>query len=308
MNDLNLPTTFDDAHAALVPRAIGQVPYGIRGMQARLTGAASAMDAGIDVAGEYALGAYLDLPTADVPVSPSMLERWGVDIRTVLDAAFERHANMQAESQRIGKATRLHSVPLVAHMLKKAHATSQLVDGTPVLIVPDIGNAILAPADDELALRTALAMIESVIGDTAKPVSVQPLVLTANGWAPWAWPPSLGSFAERVGLNWEAIMYARGKPFVEAIATNEYGIDAPFAAKLQLAKRADGSYLTMTSIVESAEQLVPRAERYALVRDNGALAEVSRTDLFAVPGLLEPVPWAVPSYWRVTRFPVEFFG
>lgn len=301
--DVQIPGSLNEARSVLTARALGLVPFQIRGQLLAVQGAESGADAAVPVAGDYFVGAVLDLPGADVPVNASMLATWGVGMESVLTAAHENRAQQEATVHEYGAALVIEGVPFASAALRNPAAVSQFRTGaTPVIIVPEPGIVVVGFAEDDASLISAAVAAEQAIANTSRTVSITPLVSTGAGWAPFEWPAAVQAEAGKLRRRWDSIQYAAARSVLQQTYAAA-GSDV-FVAELALAESASGEWVTFAS-VSQMPMVVPRADFFVLTSDDGRSTRVTFAQLAALPGVLAAASGTVPEYFVVTRFPSE---
>ncbi|MFT4220231.1 MAG: hypothetical protein QM611_06910 [Microbacterium sp.] len=301
--DIEIPPSLADARDLLAARPLGLVPFQIRAQQLALQGAQGALDAAVPVVADYYVGAFLDLPTADVPVSTSMLGEWGVSMDVVVDLASNLRAQDDAPLDQVGDALVVASVAFAAAALRDPAAVSRLGEGTPVIVVPDAGHVLVGFAEDVASLSSVASVAEQVIAQTDRPVSVTPLVRSGSGWAEFEWPDAVGAEVGRMRRRWDAIEYTAAQKVLHD--TYAAAGDDVLVATLTLADNPAGERITYTTLSEGVRTLIPRADLVVLGAADGRMQHVPFAAVAALDGVLVPSVGTVPDYFLAERFPAE---
>lgn len=297
-----IPESLNDAASLLRSRAVGETPLSIRTRLLSVAGQESAVDAVVPVAGDVMLGAFLDLPHADVPVSAATLSGWGIDVQRAVELGTQNWGAIdtpltQVESVMVGQ-----SQALVAAVLAKPDIARQLInDANPVVIVPARGEIVIARASDTAGISMAARIAEVMLSQTDRPVSITPLV-AGNGWEKFEWPNPQDPFVSALSRRWDSIQYAALK---EALVAHfsATGQDY-FVATCSLAKSPAGVVVTYASITEGAATVVPVVDEIALVTDSGKIAKVS-FQAVVNSGAIQQIEGISPTMLWVSRFPSE---
>lgn len=301
--EIEIPETLDAARPLLTLWPVGLVPFQIRGQQLALQDAAAAASAAIPVVADYYLGASLDLPAADVPVSESMLDAWGVEMDEVVDAAAANRAGDEATVDQYGAALVVSGVSFAAAVLRRPAALSGLMTAAdPVVIVPEPGLVVVGSAGNAASLASAALAAEESLARTDRPVSVTPLVRSGDGWEPFVWPDEVALEARRLRQRWDNVQYAAARPTLQA--TYQANGQNAFVAEHALAEDADGNRITYATLQE-LRSVIPRTDLLVVQGDDGRIAQVTFAAVAALGGVLLPAPGTVPEYFAVTRFPRE---
>ncbi|MGO2518534.1 MAG: hypothetical protein ACTH8F_00275 [Microbacterium sp.] len=306
--EIEIPVSLTAASEVLVDRAVGVVPFQIRAQLLAVQGVEQAADAAVPVVEDYYVGAVLDLPTADVPVTTTMLEEWNVTMDDVVAAGAAARAQEEAPVESFGSAFVVRSVAFAAAALRNPAAVSGLRPGsTPVIVVPDIGHTMIGFADDEASLASVATAAERVIASTDRSVSITPLVQTGAGWERFEWPAGVADAVGRMQRRWDHAQYSAAR---EAL-TRTYaaaGVDV-FVATLELAQQGDdGPLATYTTVTKDVHTVIPRADLVVLNGGDGRMQQVPFDQLAAISGVLTPSVGTVPEHFEVSRFPEELLG
>lgn len=303
----DVPATFELARPVLAARPVGADPLALRSMMLAHHGGTTAdLDATTAVAGDVMIGAYLDLPTADVPVSWNQLERWGVTPADALQAARENLGRMDVPTTRVGQVTYVDHPTLAAAVLQDPRIAAQLLPGAvPWVLAPSQQHVILADARDPAQVARAIDLARSAVESDTRQASITPLTPAGAGWQVAAWPAGTEEQATRLRHHWNNRLYASARELVKA-ANERMGIDAVVAA-YQVGAKPGGETMAMTPFVDSPglRTFLPPADQVLLVTADGATTPVPYARLAAIPGLLVPVAGLAPSYVEATRFPSE---
>lgn len=301
-----IPGSLSEASSLLTARPVGLVPFQIRGQVLALQGAEAGIDAAVPVVADYFVGAVLDLPSADVPVTVRMLDDWGVDMEAVVAEAARNRAQVEASVDAFEEALVISGVSFAAAALRDPGAVSRFREGaTPVIVVPDAGTVVLGFAEDPGSLVSAARAVERVLAQSSHTVSVTALVRSENGWVPFEWPEAVSAEVSRLGKRWDSVQYGAARTVVQE-SYAAAGSDV-FVAELVLAADATGEYVTYASVTEGAVSVVPRAQFLVLNAADGRIGQVPFGRVLDA-GVLAPAPGTVPDYFSVTRFPAELLG
>lgn len=302
-----IPATFELARPVLAARPVGADPLALRSMMLANHGGTTAdLDATTAVAGDVMIGTYLDLPTVDVPISWSQLERWGVSPADALQAARERLGGMDVPTTRVGGVTYVDHPTLAAAVLQDPRIAAQLLPGAvPWVLAPSQQHVILTDGRDPALVAQAIDLARSALEGDARLASITPLTPGGAGWQVAAWPAGTEQQSTRLRHHWNNSLYARARDLVKA-AHERLGVDAVVAA-YQVGAKPSGETMAMTPFVDSPglRTFLPPADQVLLVAGDGTSAPVPYATLAAMPGLLVPVPGLAPSYVEATRFPSE---
>jgi len=294
-----LPETLAEARPHLFARVAGAVAVSLQQRTLAAQGAFDAAEETVPVVVDYALGAVLDLPDADVPVSASLLSRWGVGFEAVLAVAEERRAQLEASIDRVGTAHVISGVPFAAAVLRDPAAVQQLrPGGTPVIVIPDAGTVVLGFAEEPESLQWVAKAAEHVLAGSSRWVSAEPLVRAGGAWEPFVWPAEAAADVARLNRRRDSVQYGAARQALQPAFEDE-GVAV---AELVLAER-EGAYSTYATLVEGVESVVPRVDELVLASADGRVTRVPFDEVAAVPGLLEPVEGVTPAYSRVRAFP-----
>lgn len=301
--DIQIPETFAEASELLTARPVGLVPFQIKGQQLALQGAESGIDAAVPAVGDCYIGAILDLPTADVPVTGSMLDSWGVEMSAVVAAAARNRSDVEASVDAFEEALVISGVPFAAAALRDPAAVGGFrPDATPVILVPDPGVVVLGFVEQPESLVSLARAGELALANATRTVSATPLVRSGDSWAPFDWPEAARAEADRLRKRWDSVQYGAARDVVQATYAAA-GSDV-FVAELALATDASGEYVTYATVVEGVASVVPRAQFLVLTAEDGRSAHVP-FDAVADAGVLVPAAGTVPEYFSVERFPAE---
>lgn len=301
---MQIPPTFDAARRVLAIRPVGLLPLQLRRLDLALRGAEHALDVVQPILCDLAVGPYLDLPDADVPVAAGMLAQWGVGLPHVLDAAVANSFGQPVPSARRIESVHLYQdVRFAATALLRPEMIRGLaVEGDPVVLVPTIDSLIVGGTGDPAGLTFMARVADRLLGSEQRTVSIQPLILHGFGWAPFEWPAETRAYADALRRRWDTTMYAAQRPLLQQ---HYQRTGQPHhVAELGLYAK-DGQTITGTSLTDGVPTVLPMADVVGLVRADGAVTKVSMEQLFRTPGLLAPVPDSVPPLAYATRFPAE---
>lgn len=299
-----IPATLEEAASKLVASPVGLVPFQIRGQSLALRGAESDLEAAAPVTADYFLGAALELPGEDVPVTAATLASWRVELSAVIAAAISAHADDIEEVTPAGAATVIRGRAFAAAVLHDARALAPHVadGGTPVIIVPDVGTVVLGRAGDEASLSALATAAEQVLAESARAVSATPLVATADGWALFTWPDGIAEDVRRLQRRWDSIQYRAARPVLQE-TYRRAGKDV-FVPECVLATDPSGRIVTYAALLDG-RTVTPRADLLVLNDGSGGIRPVPFDEIAALDGVLVPAPGAVPEHFLVTRFPAE---
>lgn len=303
--DIEIPVSLGAASGVLVNRAVGLVPFQIRAQLLAVQGVEQAVDAAVPVVEDYYVGAILDLPTADVPVTTVMLQEWGVTMDDVIDAGAAARAQEDAPVESFGTAFVVRSVAFAAAALRDPVAVSGLrPDAVPVIVVPDVGHTLVGFADDPGSLVSVATAAERVLANTDRSVSITPLVQSGVGWARFGWPDSVAEEVGRMQRRWDHVQYSAAR---EAL-TRTYaaaGVDV-FVATIELAQQGDdGPFMTYATVSKGVHTVIPRVDLVVLNAGDGRMQQVPFEQFSALPGVLTQSVGTVPEHFEVSRFPEE---
>ncbi|GAB2623659.1 hypothetical protein GCM10027067_39920 [Pseudactinotalea suaedae] len=306
------PETFDEAKPLLRVRPVGLVPLADRRRMGEVHGDPGAADAVSAAVADYHVGAVLDLPSADVPVSESVAARWGVPIGEILLAASD---NVRNEAVRLFE----HDGAIVNE--GRAAAALTLLGGprylppgdmpemqrgrglTPVIVIPDDTNCLIGFAEDPSSIVAIARVAEEVLSSTRRPVSITPLVADDDRWVPYTWPAEAAPAVGQLSRRWDLIRYERTRDVLTEWL--EHRGEQLLVAKVMVGARPeDGRYRSMASWVDGMVNLIPYVDEVVLVRADGATTALPLTALLE-RRLLEPYEGVYPEYMIGTRFPTE---
>lgn len=303
-----VPTTFAQAEPVIRIRPLGSVPLAVRStMIANAGGSESNLDASQPVAADILVGAYLDLPTSDVPVSWHTLQRWGVGLDAVIAAGREALARVQVGVTTIGSVRYVDDRSLAAAALLDPQIVAQLAPGiAPLVLVPTQQHLLIADTRSPEQVAQAADLAITAFTPQTRAVSVTPLAPSGGGWQPQPWPEQAGAAATKLQHYWRNAVYADAREHVKA-AHERLGIEDVVVAGYQLSTNKDGHTRAVTSLVDSPglRTFLPLADEVGLVTTDGAVHLVPMATVRAVPGLATPVPGLLPEYLEVARFPTE---
>jgi hypothetical protein len=301
--DIEIPQTFAEASELLTARPVGLVPFQIKGQQLALQGAESGIDAAVPAVGDCYIGAILDLPTADVPVTGSMLDSWGVEMSAVVAAAARNRSDVEASVDAFEDALVISGVPFAAAALRDPAAVAGFrPEATPVILVPDAGVVVLGYLEHPESLVSLARAGELALANATRTVSATPFVREGDAWALFTWPDAVQAEAERLQKRWDSVQYGAAREVVQA-TYNAAGSDV-FVAEHALATDQAGEYVTYATVVEGVASVVPLVQFLVLNAEDGRIARVSFDDV-AEAGVLTPATGTVPDYFSVERFPAE---
>lgn len=298
-----IPRTFEEARTSLSARPVGLTPFQIRAQRLALDGASDGIDAAAPIAGDYYVGAYLDLPTADVPVSARMLEDWGLTLDAVLDVAADNHSSEEANVAQFESALIIEGVHFAAAALRSPRAVSGFrPDATPVMVIPEPGIVLLGFAEDADSISSLVTVAQRFVSESGRAVSISPLVKQGEAWAEYPWPASVSGGVAELARRWDRAQYTAARPVLQRTYQNA-GQDV-FVADLVLAESPQGGLTTYATVMD-VRMVVPRADLLVLQSDDGQIKPVPFDEVAAVPGVLESARGTVPAYFAVSRFPAE---
>lgn len=309
MSDPNMvPETFEAARGAVRLRPVGSTALTARRLWLEnMGGTARSSDAVVSITDDVLVGAYLDLPAADVPVSWATLEDWGVPVDAVIGEGLRNaDAAGAAPLQQLGDAWYLDDRPTAAAYLLRPDATRALIAGVPqpLVFAPTHQHLVFAdlrsPASVEGALRLSL---ESLEADGTRPVSRTTLMTTSIGWEPIILADS--PLSREFRHLFDAGRYAEARDIIRA-ANDRLGVSDVILPAYQVHRAPAGHTTSITSLTDTADlrTFLPMADEVVLVRDEGATA-VPMQRLLEVEGLTTPVAGLLPPYVAVDRFPTE---
>lgn len=300
----DLPPTFEQARPLLTARPLGRTPLGLTAWRLAAGGAQTAADAARPIAADLLVGAILDLPEVDVPVTEGMLRDWGVSLDDVIAAATANRSSVQPRVQPIEGAYLVSSVPYAAYALQTPEAVATLVPGrTPVILVPTTGELVVAAAEDPAGLHVAVRVAERILQSDNRGVSVTPLVRDGSRWVPFEWPGSVAPVVRVLRQRWDVAQYAAQRPLLQAHyagGQQDYAV-----AEAAMFAAPDGTTVTSTTLVEGAPTVLPWVEEVVLVAESGAAQRVPMAELARIPGLLVRLPDLDPARMYASRFPTE---
>lgn len=306
------PETFEEAKPLLRVRPVGPVSLADRSRRGEVVGDPGAADAVSPTVADYHVGALLDLPDVDVPVSESTAAGWGVSLQEILSAAF---AHISAEPGRLFE----HDGVIVNE--SRAGAAAILLGGprnlpstdlpvmqrgrglTPVIVIPDAANCLIGFAEDPASIAAIARVAEEVLSTTSRAVSITPLIADGDRWVPYTWPPEAAAQVWQLSRRWDLVRY-EGTREVLKEWLEDRGEDLLVAKLMVGAKPEEGRYRSMAPWVEGLANLVPPVDEVVLVRTDGTTTPVPFTALVE-RGLLEPYPGVYPEYFLGARFPTE---
>lgn len=301
---MQIPPTFEDARRQLAIRPVGMLPLQIRWLDLAARNAAHALDVVQPIVGDLAVGPYLDLPDADVPVAAGMLAQWGAGLPHALDAGVANGFGQAVPAaQRVESVHLYRDVRFAATALLRPELIRGLpVDGDPVVLVPTVDSLLVGGSADPAGLTFIARLADRLLESATSTVSIQPVSLHGFGWAPFEWPAATRPYAEALRRRWDTIHYAAARPLLQQYY--ERTGQPHHVAELGLHAR-DGRTITGTSLTEGVPTVLPLADAVGLVRTDGQVATVPMEQLFRIPGLLVAVPESVPPLVFATRFPAE---
>ena len=297
-----IPGALAEARELLSARPLGLVPFQIRGQALALRGAEAELEAAVPIVADYYLGAVLDLRGGTVPVSASMLEAWGIDLPTALEAAHQRQEHADGEADGDDGAVVLRGVPAAAELLRNPAIAEAHASDVPVVVVPDAGTVVIGSADDESSLIALALAAERVLAESEHPVSITPLVAVDGRWEPFEWPASAEAAVRRLQRRWDALQYAAARPALQELYRRS-GQDV-FVSECVLADDPSGRTVTYAALL-NGRTVTPRVDLLVLNDGSGGIRPVPFDEVAALDGVLAPAPGAVPEHYLVTRFPAE---
>lgn len=306
--EIEIPASLDEARPVLSDRPVGVVPYQIRAQLLAAQGLEQAADAAVPVVEDYYVGAILDLPTADVPVTTTMLGEWGVTMDDVVEAGAAARAQAESPVEQFGAALVVRSMPFAAAALRDPMAVSGLrPDAVPVIVVPDVGHTLVGFADDHASLASMATAAERVLAGTDRSVSIVPLVRVASGWQRFEWPESVAAEVGRMRRRWDQVQYRAARDALSRTYAAA-GVDV-FVATLELAQQDDdGPFTTYATVTKDVHTVIPRADLVVLGGGDGRMQRVPFERLAELPGVLTPSVGTVPEHFEVSRFPDELLA
>jgi hypothetical protein len=306
--EIEIPASLDEARAVLSDRPVGVVPFQIRAQLLAVQGVEQAADAAVPVVEDYYVGAILDLPTADVPVTTTMLQEWRVSMDDVVEAGAASRSQTESPVEQFGAALVIRSMPFAAAALRDPAAVSGLrPDAVPVIVVPDVGHTVVGFADDHDSLASVATAVERVLANTDRSVSITPLVRGASGWERFDWPESVAAVVGRMRRRWDQVQYGAARDVLERTYAAA-GVDV-FVATLELAQQEeDGPFTTYATVTKDVHTIIPRADLIVLNGGNGRMQRVPFERLVELPGVLTPSAGTVPEHFEVSRFPEELLA
>ena len=111
-------------------------------------------------------------------------------LREVRPGLYESPIGDEYDATRIALATLFFSLPL---------------KGRPVAFIPNRTTLLVAGSEDDENLLACAALVKEARLNDARPVTTMPLMLTADGWAPWVPPPARRASAALEALAKEAV-------------------------------------------------------------------------------------------------------
>ncbi|MDQ0644074.1 hypothetical protein [Microbacterium murale] len=306
--EIEIPASLDEARAVLTDRPVGVVPFQIRAQLLAVQGVEQAVDAAVPVVEDYYVGAILDLPNADVPVTTTMLEEWRVTMDDVVRAGAAARAQAESPIEQFGAALVIRSVAFAAAALRDPAAVSALrPDAVPVIVIPDVGHTLVGFADDHASLASVAAAADRVLANTDRSVSITPLVRGASGWERFEWPESVAAEVGRMGRRWDQVQYSAARDVLNRTYAAA-GVDV-FVATLELAQQGDdGPFTTYATVTKDVHTVIPRADFIVLNGGDGRMQRVPFERLLELPGVLTPSAGTVPDHFEVSRFPEELLA
>lgn len=300
----SMPRSLDEARRVLSVRPMGSLTMQLRHLRFALLGAAAGLDLVQPVVADLTVGIHLDLPDADVPVSADQLARWGVTLPQALDAAVAAGFGRPVpEPERIESVHRFRDARFAGTaLLRPELLRGLLVDGDPVILIPDVGDLLVGGSKDPAGLTFMVRMAERILQAPVLPVSIQPVVLRGTAWLPFPWPAAADAHAGALRRRWDSLHYGTQLPLLR----EHYDRVGPptFVAELSLYVQ-DGETITVTSLTEGVPTVLPLADVVRLVGPGGRVTPIPMDQLFRMPGLLVPVPNTAPPRVYATRFPGE---
>lgn len=301
----SVPETFDEARAMLRPRPIGMTPYANRRRVLDAQGAGSAVDVAHEFVADIALGAFLSLETANVPVNADHLETWGVDFRAVLDAAFQNATQERAQMDTYNKAIYVSGETFGAMILAMEGVLEQITQGRPaIVLLPTSINAVIGFIDDPESLADAADAAQQLLEQNpARSVSIVPLYRHDGVWSAVAWPDAASAAYDKLAKRFNIIQYANAR---EQLMEGELA-DEGYVANYSVMASPSGEWVSVASVAEGINNIIPPVDMVGLVRTDGASITVPLSALTARDDLVVPIDGLIPPYLRVTRFPEELF-
>lgn len=303
---MDIPRTLQDARAALAPRVVGALPRQIRA-RGLLAQQQSAIDAVSPVVGDIALGMYLDLPEADVPVSAAMLQSWGVSFEEALEIAFENRTEDEAVADSLGVATLIDGIPFAANVARQPSVAKQIISNEhAVVLIPTPGYTIVGRAGDEQSLEVMLSVADRILQDAQRTVSVRPIVTTPDGWSEFTWPEALAGAAKSLQRRWESIQYAA----LRTVLHEHFRATAqPFEmSECVLERDTDGALTTYTTVTQGMPTVIPTVDWVVLLSEDGEIGRIAWNEIADVPGVLEPIAGIELAVSHIGRFPSELLA
>lgn len=300
------PSSFEEAHPLLRLRPLGADPLAIRRtMVVNAGGDPQDADAARPAVADLLVGAYLDLPTADVPVSSRQLSDWQVSLDEVITEAAARTPTPAGEH--VGAASYVDDRSVAAAaLLNPDLARSVHGSGTPFVLVPTQQHLIVADLDDGASLGAAFQLAVQALQDpNTRLVSRTPLALRSDGWAPVELADE--GPVRTLRHHFDNRLYAEATEQVKA-AHERLGITDVMVPKYQAGQKPTGETMSITSLTDEPglRAFLPLTDEVALVRvDGSGVTPVPMERLRSVPELTRPVPGLRPPYLEVNRFPDE---
>ncbi|MEY4560801.1 MAG: hypothetical protein RLZZ618_78 [Pseudomonadota bacterium] len=320
--DLDLPTTYEQARARLVPLVRTRADEGIGLLtteRLRVADAASGTapdtpaDSGQELAttplvGDLLTCLGLDTPDATLRVNKSQLADWGVNFDTALADALQ---NLRALPEHVGWVDLGRG--LWAGDWGDSYDSSRILLpdlihrrglADPVVLVPLRHRLLLCSARDEPALAAMAEHAAQLIEGQPRWLSLTPIQLVGQQWQVFTPPASCSARFNELRLQDLAETYASQKDQLDEIHQSQ-GIDL-FVASATLA-RADGQLTSYSVWTDGVDTLLPQTD---LIVFN------PKEDAQASGSLL--VPWALaqtiigpllqdtgrtPARFRVNGFP-----
>jgi hypothetical protein len=306
------PARFADAVALLRLQPVGPIPLADRRRLGQLHGDLGAADAVIPITADYHVGAILDLPDVDVPVSGTRVELWGTTIGEVLAAAYDNaglervrlfeHDGAVVLESRAMAASLLLSGP--GHVIPGTHPElARWGELTPVILIVDDATCLVGYAEDPSSIESVARVAEEALSTTMRPVSVTPLMAQGDRWVPYSWPAHAASAVHQLHRRWDFVRYERSRDAI--VKWMEDRGEFPVVQRLKVgAGNDDGVYRSHVPWVEGIDNLLPITDDVVLVTNKGVRTMVPFSVL-EDRGLLPPYPGLYPEYRLGSDFPAD---
>lgn len=183
-----------------------------------------------------------------------------------------------------------------AVLVDRARAAAAPLEGDPVVFALSRERFVILGAEDEAGVGRVLDLAESLYEEGGPLVSIHPIVLTADGWAPFRWFDRFPALELRIQRALRLFSVRAYEAQTVALQRPDVHIADP-----KIHVREDGVTLTFAAWPQGTATLLPVVDNVMVANPSGAISVTTMDEFLTAAGDavvrtgLSPVRYFVPG-------------